>query len=176
MNHLEGAKRLSEIVEENIKTIADIEQAAHNLRTPVDKIADKIAGYCGSLTFLWVHCILFLGWLIINWLPQFKTTLRFDAPPFGILILVVSLESIFLSAFILISQNRQQKLAEQRNHLDLQINLLAEQESSHIIVMLTSILKHHGIILPDGDTMALQSQTDAIVLAASIESIAPEDL
>ncbi len=174
MNHFKGGKRLREIVDQNIKTIADIEQTAHDLRTPVDRVADKIAGFCGSLTFLWVHCILFVVWLGINWLPQFKNSLRFDAPPFGILILVVSLESIFLSTFILISQNRQLKLAEQRNHLDLQINLLAEQESSHIIIMLTSLLNHHGITLPGGDTMALQSQTDATELAASIENIAPE--
>jgi hypothetical protein len=168
-------KRLKEILEQNVKTIADIEQAAHDARTPVDRLADQIAGFCGSMTFLWVHCFWFVGWLFINWLPLFKSTLRFDPPPFGILTLVVSLEAIFLSTFILISQNRQQKIADQRNHLDLQINLLAEQESSHIITMLTSLLNHHGIALPDDDTMALQGQTNATKLAEAIGNITPED-
>ncbi len=168
-------KRLSDIVEQNIQTITDIEQAAHDARTPVDKIADRIAAFCGSMTFLWVHCIWFFGWLFINWFPPFKTSLRFDPPPFGILTLVVSLEAIFLSTFILISQNRQQKLADQRNHLDLQINLLAEQESSHIITMLNTLLHHHGIQVDDDDTMALQSQTNATKMAASLENISPNE-
>ncbi|MEI7985812.1 MAG: DUF1003 domain-containing protein [Armatimonadota bacterium] len=163
-------RRLSEIVEKNIRTISDIEQAAHDSRTPVDKVVDRIAGFCGSMTFLWLHCFLVFGWLFVNWFPPFKTTLRFDPPPFGLLTVLVSQEAILLSTFILISQNRQQKLANQRNHLDLQINLLAEQESSHLIVMLTSLLDHHGIKMPDGDALALQGQTDAIHLSASIAS------
>jgi uncharacterized membrane protein len=166
--------RLSEIVKQNVQTIADIEKSAHDARTPVDRIADQIAGFCGSMTFLWVHCIWFSVWLFINWFPAFKSTLRFDPPPFGVLTLTVSLEAIFLSTFILISQNRQQKLADQRNHLDLQINLLAEQESSHIIMMLASLLEHHGIEAPSAETLALQGHTDATKLAASIEHIGPE--
>ncbi len=170
MKHLKHKRRLSEIVEKNIRTISDIEQAVHDSRTPADKIVDRIAGFCGSMTFLWFHCILVIGWLVINWFPQFKTTLRFDPPPFGFLTVFVSQEAILLSTFILISQNRQQKLATQRNHLELQINLLAEQETSHLIVMLTSLLDHHGIKLPDGDTLALQGETDAAHLSESIAS------
>lgn len=167
--------KLSEIVQENINTIAAIEQAAHDARTPVDRIADKIAAFCGSMTFLWVHCVWFSAWLVINWVPAFSKTLRFDPPPFGILTLTVSLEAIFLSTFILISQNRQQKIADQRNHLDLQINLLAEQESSHVIVMLNALLEHHGIKMPDDRAFALQKETDPTKLAASIEDIHPSN-
>ncbi|MFK9236768.1 DUF1003 domain-containing protein, partial [Escherichia coli] len=70
---------------------------------------------------------------------------RFDPPPFNILNLVVALEAVFLSTFILISQNRQQRLSDQRNHLDLQINLLAEQESSQMLIMMKRGMDHLGI-------------------------------
>lgn len=166
---------LSEIVRRNVETIANIEKAAHDSRTSVDRIADQIASFCGSIQFLWVHCIWFVLWLGVNSLPMFKHSLRFDPPPFGILTLIVSLEAIFLSTFILISQNRQQKIADSRNQLDLQINLLAEQESSEVIVMLAKVLDHLGIDMPSGNSGALQKDTDAVKLAESIENHVPDE-
>ncbi len=165
---------LAGIIKRNIDTIANIERAAHEARTPVDRLADNIAKFCGSMHFVWVHCIWFGGWLTINTLPQFKHTLRFDPPPFGVLTLIVSLEAIFLSTFILISQNRQQRLADQRNQLDLQINLLAEQEASQIILMLNQIMEKLGIDFDADTAKALQNETDPAKLAESLESITPE--
>lgn len=167
MREVDG--QLGSIVQRNIETIQRIEQAAHDARTPVDRIADKIANFCGSMHFVWVHCVWFGAWLLVNSLPTFKHTLRFDPPPFGVLTLIVSLEAIFLSTFILISQNRQQKLADQRNQLDLQINLLAEQESSQIIAMLAKVMDHLGIE-PDSDqAIALQEETNPTKLAKTID-------
>ena len=166
----ESPSLLGEIVQKNVETIARIEQAAQRARKPIDRVADRIAGFCGSLAFVWVHCIWFATWIIVNWLPMFRKTLRFDPPPFGILTLIAALEAIFLSTFILISQNRQQKIADQRNQLDLQINLLAEQEASEIIVMLGRLLDFHGISLPTDKGHALKAETDAEKLAESIES------
>ena len=166
--------RLKEIVKKNVKTIAAIEKAAHDARTPVDKIADHIAAFCGSMHFVWVHCLWFGGWLLVNSLPMFKHSLRFDPPPFGILTLIVSLEAIFLSTFILISQNRQQKIADQRNQLDLQINLLDEQESSELIAMMAAIMEKLGVEIPNEKAMALKAETNAEKLAESIEQTMPE--
>jgi hypothetical protein len=75
-------------------------------------------------------------------LPQ---AIRFDPYPFQFLTFVVSLEAIFLSTFILISQNRQNRISELRNHLDLQINLLSEQENSKVLAMLEALLRFHGL-------------------------------
>ena len=69
--------------------------------------------------------------------------------PYQLLLTVISMEAIFLTTFILISQNRQGRLAERRSHLDLQINLLSEQENTKMLSMLESIIKHLDI--PDGD-------------------------
>ena len=169
-----GSEKLSEIIESNVATIANIEKTAHDARTRVDRIADQIAAFCGSIVFLWVHCAWFGVWLAINSLPMFRKSIRFDPPPFGVLTLIVSLEAIFLSTFIMISQNRQQKVADQRNQLDLQINLLAEQEASEIIAMLGKIMDFHGISLPDDKGHALKTTTDATKLAESIENKIPE--
>ena len=74
-----------------------------------------------------MHVVWFAGWILANGLPGIK---HFDPFPFTFLTLVVSLEAIFLSTFILISQNHETLLSERRNQLDLQINLLREQENT----------------------------------------------
>ena len=85
-----------------------------------------IANFCGSMTFVWIHVGWFGGWIVINAATRFQ----FDPFPFTFLTLVVSLEAIFLSTFILISQNQETRMTERRNHLDLQINMLAEKEDT----------------------------------------------
>ena len=116
---------VEDVTAQNVETIMRLEDAAKTNRDLTDRMADIIAKFCGSFTFVWVHVIGFGGWVLINALPSFQ---HFDPFPFTFLTLVVSLEAIFLSAFILISQNHETRLTERRNHLDLQINLLTEQE------------------------------------------------
>jgi uncharacterized membrane protein len=82
---------------------------------------------------------------------------------------VVSLEAIFLSTFILISQNRQNQLSELRNHLDLQINLLSEQENSKVLAMLEALLRFHGLVQPDPEVASLAEATQPDMLIQQIE-------
>jgi CRP/FNR family cyclic AMP-dependent transcriptional regulator len=100
-------------------------------RTFVQKTADWIAEFAGSIPFLLIHAGVFAFWLIVNWvhvpgIPQF------DPYPFGFLTLAVSLEAIFLSVFVLLSQNRQ--AAKDRVHADIEydVNLKAELEIAHL--------------------------------------------
>src|SRR5262249_49692394 len=95
------------------------------------------------MIFVWVHIAWFGFWVGANTLPFFHP--HFHPYPFQFLPLVVSLEAIFLSPFIMISQNRQQRTADRRNHLDLQINLLSEQENSKMLVMMERMMKHIGV-------------------------------
>jgi uncharacterized membrane protein len=132
---------VEDVTERNVKTIAQLEEAAKSNRSKADQIADMIAGFCGSMTFVWVHVICFGGWVILNLLPGLK---HFDPYPFTFLTFVVSLEAIFLSTFILISQNHETRLTERRNHLDLQINLLTEQENTKMLRMLERIAEKVG--------------------------------
>ena len=138
--------------ESNILKIAAIEEQQKAERTSGEKIAEVIAAFCGSMTFVWVHVVWFGGWIILNSL--FDST-RFDPFPFTFLTLVVSLEAIFLSTFILISQNHETRLTERRNHLDLQINMLAERENTKTLELLQLIAKKIGAPSDDPETKAL---------------------
>lgn len=161
--------QLEDLVQKNVEAITRIEEASRASRTRSDVVADMIAGFCGSPAFVYVHIALFGGWLIWNSTGLVSKSLHFDPVPFNILTLVVSLEAIFLSTFILISQNRQQRMADQRNHLDLQINLLAEQESSHMLAMMKKVMDHLGIEIDSPEQETLQEDTDPERLAEQIQ-------
>lgn len=100
-------------------------------RTLVQKSADVIAEFSGSIPFLVVHVVAFGLWIAVNWIPISGFT-PFDPYPFGFLTLAVSLEAIFLSVFVLLSQNRQ--AAKDRVHADIEydVNLKAELEIAHL--------------------------------------------
>jgi uncharacterized membrane protein len=141
------AQTVEELTQRNVQTIVSLEEAAKEQRTNGDRVADAISDFCGSMTFVWVHVIWFAIWIGANTL--LPAHLHFDKFPFTFLTLVVSLEAIFLSTFILISQNHQTNLSERRNHLDLQINLLTEQENTKMLQLLERIAKH--LDLPTDD-------------------------
>jgi len=100
--------------------------------------------------FVWVHMIWFGAWVILNVLPGIP---HFDLFPFTFLTLVVSLEAIFLSTFILLSQNHETRLSERRNQLDLQINLLTEQENTKMLKLLERIAEKVGAVTNDDLTL-----------------------
>jgi uncharacterized membrane protein len=99
-------------------------------RTPLMKMADWIAIFSGSLTFLFIHIAIFSAWL--GWNLTVPVTDRFDPYPFGFLTLVVSLEAIILSVFVLLSQNRQVERDRVRNDIEYDVNLKAEMEIAHV--------------------------------------------
>ena len=129
---------VEELTKRNVETIARLEEVAKVDRPKSDHIADAITRFCGSMAFVWAHLLGFSIWIFINVLPGFD---HFDPYPFTILTLVVSLEAIFLSTFILISQNHETRLSERRNQLDLQINLLAEEENTKMLTLIDRIAK-----------------------------------
>lgn len=106
-----------------VKNISHPEKEAQSL---AQKIADWISWFSGSMPFLFLNALFFAVWILINTIPlgiEF-----FDPYPFGFLTLVVSLEAIFLSCFVLISQNRQEEKDRKRSESDYLINLKAELE------------------------------------------------
>ena len=160
---------LAELMQRNVETISKLENATQSQRTSGDTFADAVAGFCGTMAFVYLHVVFFGSWLLWNapWLTP--KSAHFDPPPFQTLSTIVSLEAIFLSTFILISQNRQQRLADRRNHLDLQINMLAEQENSHMLTMLQKLVEHHGLGKPSEEAQILQQATNPEALAEHID-------
>lgn len=97
--------------------------------TTIEKIADVIAEFSGSITFLVLNAVWFATWILWNTAPWVR---HFDAYPFGFLTMVVSLEAIFLSIFVLVSQNRQAAKDRLRADAEYEVNLKAELEITHL--------------------------------------------
>lgn len=131
-------------VQKNIDTIIKLEKEAIKTLSPVDHLAEKITKFAGSSPFILLHIILFGGWILMNcsMIPGIEP---FDPFPFSFLTLVVSLEAIFLTLLVLMSQNRMTKEADKRAHLDLQINMLDEQETTMILRLVQKIANHIGL-------------------------------
>ena len=157
-----------QLTEQNVETVTRLEKAAREQRTPADRLAEKTASFCGSMTFVWVHVVWFSGWILLNLIPGIP---HVDPFPFTFLTLIVSLEAIFLSTFILISQNLDSRISERRSHLDLQLNLLSEQENTKMIVMLHAIAAKVGADLTqDPHLKALSQETQPERLIEQIEA------
>jgi uncharacterized membrane protein len=159
---------VEQLTQKNVETVTRLEEAAREQRTPTDRLAEKIASFCGSMTFVWVHVIWFGGWILFNVIPGVR---HVDPFPFTFLTLIVSLEAIFLSTFILISQNLDSRISERRSHLDLQLNMLSEQENTKMIMMLHAIATKVGADLTqDSDLKALSEETRPERLIEQIEA------
>jgi uncharacterized membrane protein len=158
-NYTAGDQSIDRLTQRNVEVVKKLEEAAQQERTASDRIANVIANFCGSMTFVWVHIVWFGGWIVLNLLPGVR---HIDPFPFTFLTLVVSLEAIFLSTFILISQNHDTRMSERRNHLDLQINLLSEQENTKMIMMLQAIARKVGAeeVEHDQDMKELAQDTE----------------
>ncbi len=163
---------VEEVTAENVRTIRHLEKAAQQDESLGDRIATEINRVCGSMTFLWINAIGFTVWISLNTVMLEKP---WDPFPFSFLTLVVSLEAIFLSIFLLIAGNRQARVAERRSHLDLQINLLAEQENTKAMTLLRLIAEKLEVVEEVGEEFEVFEQsTSAEKLIEQIDSMDQE--
>lgn len=167
------ARTGEDVTRQNVQAMRQLEEAAMAKRTGADRVAAAIARFCGHMTFVWIHAALFASWVAYNTLPWFQA---FDPYPFTFLTMLVSLEAIFLSTFILISQNYEMRITERRNQLDLQINLLAEQENTKMLQILERIAKKVGAnVADDPQVRALEEATRPQALVEQIEDAFREE-
>ena len=159
----------------NIAAIAQLEEEALTRRTVTERASDAIVRFIGSMAFLLLHVILVSVWSTVNLnlIPGIKA---FDPFPFGILALFVSSESVFLTIFVLISQNRMSRQAERRAHLDLQVGMLAEQELTMMLQMLQKLCQHAGVDVKSANqqVQGFSETTDVHKLATELEEKLPE--
>jgi len=128
-------------VAQNIEKIVQAENEALQPRCRREAMTDAIGGFVGTISFIALQCLAFGGWIIVNAgaLPRLAP---FDPFPYPLLSLITSLEAVLLTAFVLIKQNRMGVIADRRDHLDLQVNLLTEQQATQIIQMLDRLSTH----------------------------------
>lgn len=134
---------LTRIVHNNIRTLLEVRNEHERQKDSSQRLADGITGFVGSMRFVFVHAVLVVLWLVYNsgvfGLPPF------DPYPFVGLAMVASVEAIFISTFIMVSQNRLNQLAEKRADLDLQVNLLTEHELTQLIRIVNAMAAKMGI-------------------------------
>ena len=134
-NRDENPGRLSSAARRNIRALRERRKQEFRDAGGQEKIADAITAFTGSMRFVYLHLVIYAAWIACNLVPGLP---HFD-PSFVILAMVASVEAIFLSTFVLISQNRASAANDKRDDLDLHINLLAEHELTRLIEMVSAI-------------------------------------
>jgi uncharacterized membrane protein len=141
-----GQAGMAQVVERNIKALLQRQQAEDKRRSWQDRIADAVTNFTGSMAFVFIHLALFGLW--IAWNLGWLGLKPFD-PSFVVLAMFASVEAIFLSTFVLISQNRMAALADKRADLDLQVSLLSEHEITRLVILVTEIARKMNIEAAD---------------------------
>jgi uncharacterized membrane protein len=161
---------LSKVIEKNIRTIIHLRTKAEKERNLQDRIADGITSFSGRMIFAYVHIVWFVAWILLN--TGWFGLKPFDPFPYGLLTMIVSLEAIFLSTFVLISQNRLAKESERRADLDLHIGLLTEHELTRVLQMLDAIQDKLGIVDHENSELAdLEMETRPEDVLAEIQRL-----
>ena len=136
---------MARVVARNIQALLARRRDEDKARRLPDRLADAITRFTGSMAFIAIHLTVYGLWIAasLGWLSRLHVP-RFD-PSFVILATEASVEAIFLSTFVLISQNRMNALADKRADLDLQVSLLAEHEVTRLISLVTAMAQKMGV-------------------------------
>jgi uncharacterized membrane protein len=134
---------MSSALERNIRALQLRRHREEVQATAEERIAEAITRFTGSMLFVYLHLALFGFWIVANlgWVPGVPS---WD-PSFVVLAMMASVEAIFLSTFVLISQNRMSAAADKRADLDLQISLLGEHEVTKLVTLVSAIADHMGV-------------------------------
>jgi uncharacterized membrane protein len=163
------ARKTAPTRERELETLLKIEQRIQQERSPGQKLAWWASEYAGTMGFVLLHVIWYAAWIVLN-SGLIAGIEPFDPFPFPLLTTVVSLEAIFLTLFVLIAQNRLTKEADRRALLDLEINLLAEHESTASLSILKKISAHLGLMdADDQEEERLATRTNVAKLARALE-------
>lgn len=154
----------------NIRAVAQMERAASLKRPVFARVCDRVTHEAGTTWSIALHAVWFVGWMSVNTL----SARRFDPFPFSLLTSIVSLEAIFLTLFVLASQNRLTQESDKRAHLDLQVNLLAEQEMTLVLRMLRDLCVQSNVDVPEA-LGALLEDVDIERVAERVEEELPAE-
>lgn len=157
-----------ESVQQRRKVIRSFKAKADAKRSPAEKFADSLTTKFGSITFLALNAIWFLVWIVLNtnMIPGIEP---FDPFPFGLLTMVVSLEAIILAIIVLISQNREARISELREELELQINTIADSELTKLMNMMALLLEKNGVNVDDPELKKMLKPINSAELMRQLE-------
>ena len=135
---------MNDQIQKNVAAIAELEKNIEAQRSRPARVGAAIAGFVGTMTFAVSHIVGISIWVYIN---RMDSVWQFDPYPWPVLILILAVEAIVLTSFVLMTQRHQTRVADRRSHLNLQISLLAEAEMTKVMNTLRTISMHLG--LPD---------------------------
>jgi uncharacterized membrane protein len=165
-----------ETIKRNIESVAQLEQEFLRQRSPVACLSDRITDFAGRPLFITAQAVCFVGWVVLNTVDAFGGV-AFDLYPFSLLGLCVASEAALLSFFVLMSQKRQTRQADQWAHVHLQVSLLAEQEMTKMLQLLRSICDHLGLetVARDKDLKEMVKPTHVLALVQEVEKMREEE-
>jgi uncharacterized membrane protein len=160
---------------ENIETIARMEQEFLEGRSLIERIGDTIGTFVGTMAFVALHAVGFFFWILgnLNLIPGLRP---FDPFPFMLLSMIVSLEGVLLTTFVLMKQNRMSKRADQRNQLNLQIDMLSEREITKTLQLVLQLCEHMGLrdAAREPEVRQLSQDTAIDLLAQELKKKIPD--
>jgi uncharacterized membrane protein len=157
---------------QTIREMVEMEARDRTRMSVSDRIANWISAFAGNMLYVWLHIAWFASWILLN--TSFIGW-RFDAFPYGLLTMIVSLEAIFLSTFVLISQNRQSLMADKRSKIDLQVNLISELEVTKVMALVSDIHQHLGLTKgQDVEVQRMQEPTHVARVADAVDAAEQE--
>jgi len=150
----------------NVQAITELERKLLDDRQHVSRISELVTKMSSSPAFIAFHVIIFAGWIILN-----TSRISLDPRPFNLLNLALTFEAIILTSIVLIAQRDLRRLGDMRAHLDLQVNILAEQELTAILSLLNQISERLGMDPRNADPKAQQlaKDTDVRTIAKALE-------
>jgi len=174
-SHPQG-KTTSDLTQDNLNTVAGFEHRFLRERSRADRLGEALAGFIGSFGFIAFHVIWFTTWIIINLgiIPSIRV---FDRFPFGLLSVLVGIEVVLLTSFVLMKGNRTGRQSEQRSHLALQVILLVEKETTKTLSMVQSICDRLGLKpeAEDQEAQQLSEKTHLATLARELKQKMPDN-
>jgi uncharacterized membrane protein len=154
-------------VTKNIEAILKLEEDDERQLSPLHRLSHQVGWFVGTIYFVIIQAVFVFLWLLWN----IFTARSFDPYPFPLLSAVLAFEAVFLTSFVLIRQNSMDRQSERRNHLGLQINLLAEKEATSILKALSEIATHLRIDLStDAENRELAQDTPVESIARDLRS------
>src|SRR6202163_3694135 len=158
----------------HIDSIVRQEEEALERRSSSERLADAVGVFAGSPFFIVLHLGLVIAWLVVN-SGEIPGVRPFDPHPFSLLGVIVAVEAVILSSFILMRQNRMMRRGERRDHLNLQVDLLAEKEITKVLQMVRAICGQMGLqnFTTNKDIRELSQNTSIESLSRSLEDRLP---
>ena len=138
------ADRAPASVAENVETVLRVENETQRPHSCSEAMTDAIGGFVGTISFVVAQGLVCGAWVVVN-AGTFRQLAPFDPYPYPLLSSITSLEAVLLAAFVLMKQNRMGMVADRRDHLDLQVNLLTEKRATQIIQMLDRLSTRLGV-------------------------------